>query len=219
MRAFDWASAARAPTLPGNVDSLPAAPASEVRAYAPGEISPQSAREKDLCARASHPDWVYLGSLALLDVGAIWGGSAEGIKNAGSEPIRFTGPVMIGLAWGATIGGAWLALPKCSPYWVGEPPPEGSVRQNWPLAISLALLAGSTAPIINAIAIGYDLPIRWSTEERAGHVVAAGLAGLVGAFLPYLLPPRTYRAAQELARIRVRTDGRGGLFADYVARF
>jgi hypothetical protein len=162
---------------------------------------------------------VYLGGLALLDVGTIWLGSSNGIKRASEEWIRFTGPVMIGLAWGATIGGAWLALPKCAPYWVGEPPPEGSVRERWPLAISLALLAGSTAAIINAIAIGSDLPGDWSTEERAGHVVVAGIAGSVGALLPYILPPRTYRAAQEIERIRVRTDGHGGVFADYVTRF
>jgi len=125
---------------------------------------------------------------------------------------------MIGLTWGATIGGAWLALPKCSAYWVGEPPPEGSVRTSWPMAISLALLAGSTAPIINAIAVGSDLPIG-STEWRAARVVVAGLAGSVGALLPYILPPRTYRAAQEIEHIRVRADGHGGVFADYVARF
>jgi hypothetical protein len=155
----------------------------------------------------------------LLDVGTIWLGSSSIIKYSSSEWIRPTGPAMIGLAWGATIGGAWLALPKCSPYWVGESPPEGSVRASWPLAISLALLAGATAPIINAIAIGYGLPGDWTSEERAGHIVVAGLAGSVGALLPYILPPRTYRAAQEIERIRVRTDGHGGVFADYVARF
>jgi hypothetical protein len=173
-----------------------------------------------LCARASEPDWAYLAGLAALDVGAIWLFSSHDIKYTASVPLRMSGPVMIGVTWGATVGGAWLALPKCSPHWIGEPPPEGDVRATWPLALALALLAGATAPIINGIAIGsYNLPLEWSTFEREMHVVAAGLAGFGGALLPYLLPPRTWSAAREIQRIRFGADHHGGLLLGYSVAF
>jgi len=200
------------------LDTLPPAPPA-LYADAPGDIYPRNSRERDLCAEASHPDWLYLGALVAIDVGAFWAGSSAPIKYTSSLPIRFTGPIMIGLAWGATVGGAWLALPKCSPEWVVESPREGRVRESWPLALSIALLAGTTAPIVNAIAFGNctyfpkcgngSLPLAWSTFEREMHVVAAGLAGAGGALLPYLVPPRTWAAAHELDRIRFGTDGRG----------
>jgi hypothetical protein len=197
-------------------------------ADAPGDIYPRDAHERDLCAKASQPDWLYLGSLVAIDAGAFWAGSSEPIKYTSSLTIRFTGPIMIGLAWGATVGGAWLTLPKCSPEWVVESPREGRVRETWPLALSLALLAGTTAPIVNAIAFGNctyqpkcgngSLPLAWSTFEREMHVVAAGLAGAGGALLPYLIPPRTLAAARELDRIRFGADGRGA-FVAYTTTF
>jgi hypothetical protein len=202
------------------LDSLPPPPPPDGYANAPGDISPRGAREEELCARASHPDWVYLAALGLLDVGAFWLGSSDTIKFTGSIPLRMTGPLMIGLTWGATIGGSWLALPKCSPHWVGEPPREGDVREVWPLAISMALLAGATAPIVNGIAIGpFSLPIEWSTFEREMHVVVAGLAGFGGALLPYAIPPRTWRAARELQRIRLGAGPGGMVFFGYSAAF
>jgi hypothetical protein len=114
---------------------------------------------------------------------------------------------MIGLTWGATLGGSWLALPKCSPHWVAVPPREGDVHAAWPLALSVALLAGATAPIVNGIAVG-NLPQQWSTEEREVHVAVAAAFGFAGALLPYVLPPRTVAAARELERIRVAPLGR-----------
>jgi hypothetical protein len=203
------------------VDSLPPSlPANGAYVYAPGDIHPRGPREQELCARASHPDWAYLAVLAGLDVAGIWFGSWDKVKFTDSVPLRISGPAAIGLTWGATVGGAWLALPKCSPDWVGEPPPEGDVRANWPLALSLALLAGATAPFINGIAIGsYDLPREWTTEERAMHVVVAGVAAFGGALLPYLIPPRTWTAAREIERIRFGADGHGGMFLGYSSRF
>ncbi len=209
------------------MDSLPppsasiAAPASDPPAdyaYAPGDIYPRGSREEKLCATASQPDWLYLGGLALLDAGAIWAGSSEAIKYSDSIPVRITGPAMIGLTWGATVGGAWLALPKCSPHWVGETPREGAVRESWPLALSFALLAGATAPIVNGIANGSNLPQSWSTVEREMHLVTAGVLGFGGALLPYLLPPRTWAAARSLDRLRFGFDARGG-FVGYAATF
>ena len=196
-------------------------------ADAPGDIYPRNARERELCEQASRPDWLYLGALVAIDAAAFWAGSSAPIKYTSSLPIRFTGPIMIGLAWGATVGGAWLALPKCSPEWVVESPREGRIRESWPLALSFALLAGTTAPIINAIAFGNctyqcgngSLPLAWSTFEREMHVVAAGIAGAGGALLPYLIPPRTWAAAHELDRLRFGADAHGGGFVSYSATF
>jgi hypothetical protein len=62
------------------------------------------------------------------------------------------------------------------------------------------------------------LPQPWSTEERAAHVLIAGLAGVGGSLLPYLLPPKTWRAAKELANIRAGVSSNGG-FIGYMIRF
>jgi hypothetical protein len=212
------------------LDSLPPA-LPPITADAPGDIYPRDARERDLCQRASVPDYFYLGGLLALDAAAFWAGSSAPIKYTSSLVIRFTGPIMIGFAWGATVGGAWLALPKCSPEWVVESPREGRVREQWPLAIALAVLAGTTAPVVNAITFGNctsvpasagncinNLPASWTTIEREMHIVAAGLAGFGGALLPYLIPPRTVIAARELDRIRFGADAHGG-FAQYTFSF
>jgi hypothetical protein len=137
------------------------------------------------------------------------------VKGWGGYP-SLAGPLVLGTAWGATVGGAWLALPKCSTSWVGEPPPEGDPRATWPLAVSFALLAGATAPVLNAIIVGSnDLPLEWSTWQRELHVIVAGLAGFGGALLPYLIPPRSWSAARELERIRVGVGVNGSVFFGY----
>jgi hypothetical protein len=187
--------------------------------HGPGDLYPSEGRERSLCEKASHTDWPYLLGLVILDAGAIAVGSLDAVEASSSLPVRFVGPVAIGATWGITVGGAWLALPKCSSEWVSSPPREGAVRATWPLALSLALLAGATAPVIDAIARGDDSTSPYSTFEREMHVVAAGVAGFGGALLPYLLPPRTWAAALELERIRVGPDGRGGWCFGYAARF
>jgi hypothetical protein len=213
------------------MDTLPPSPRLDVSAsapadmYAPGDIYPRGERERELCARASRPDWLYLGGLVLLDGAAIAFGSGaieiDGWNFKSSGPVvSLVSPALIGVFWGATIGGAWLTIPRCSPTWIGEPPREGAVHATWPLALSLALLAGATAPVIYGIAIGSgDLPDDWTTENRALHVVVAGVAGFGGALLPYLIPPRTWRAHRELERIRFGTDGHTGFFLGYSVRF
>ena len=207
------------------LDALPPAPLTAsptvspaAYVYAPGDIAPRGERERELCASASHPDWLYLGGLLVADAAAVWFDSTDTVKVSGSLALRMTGPALLGLAWGATVGGAWLALPKCSPGWVDAPPREGNVREAWPLALSLAILAGATAPIVNGIAVG-DLPQSWTTLERQMHLVAAGVAAFGSALLPYLLPPRTWSAAREIDRIRFAADGRGGAFLGYEATF
>jgi hypothetical protein len=198
---------------------LPPPPPTPVYAVAPSDIYPRSGREVELCAKASRPDYLYLGSLVALDIGALWFGSSDIVKFSSSVPLRtFVGPGIIGATWGATVTGAFLALPKCEPHWVGETPREGDVRTGWPLAIALALLAGATAPIVNAVAIGYNLPIEWSTPEREAHLAVAGVAGFAGALVPYLLPPTTLSAARELDKLRFGYDGRTG-YLSYVGAF
>jgi hypothetical protein len=187
-------AAARDPAAP------PAAPAAY--AYAPGDIYPRTDRERELCDRAARPDWLYLGGLAVLDVGAVWLGTSDTVKFSSSVPVRTSGAALIGLTWGATLGGAWLALPKCSSRWLDTPPREGEVGASWPLAFAIALLAGATAPIVNGIAIG-NLPVEWSTFEREMHVAVAAVFGFGGALVPYVLPPRTLSAARELEHIRI----------------
>jgi hypothetical protein len=176
-------------------------------AAAPGDIHPRSPREQELCARASHPDWLYLGALAAIGAGGIAYGSWQPARNSDELAVRMVAPSVVGLTWGTVVGGVWLALPQCNDNWVATPPREGNVRTHWELALSLAVLAGATAPIINGIIIGSD-PNSWTTLEREMHLVAAGVAGFAGAFLPYLLPPRSWSAARELDHLRLGADGR-----------
>jgi hypothetical protein len=199
------------------LDSLPPPPPGSY-SYAPGDIYPRGDHEHELCDTASHPDWWYLGALTLLNAGAITYGSVGGIQDSSSIVVRFTAPTFVGLAWGAGIGGGWLALPHCDPHFVGELPREGDVRANWPVALSLALLGGATAPMINGILVGSQ-PQDWSTPERTAHVLTAGVAGFVGALLPYVLPPRSWSAAKELEKIRVCTDAHGGFTVGYALSF
>jgi len=216
------------------VDALPPAPpphvSAEASARAPGDIYPRGAREAELCERAGRPDWLYLAGLAAVDVAAVWFSTTDVVNLKYSGPtvdvpagatrgFSLAAPVLIGVAWGATIGGAWLAVPKCSMHWVGEPPPEGSAHEGWPLAVALALVAGATAPVISAIAIGTNLPADWTTFEREVHVVAAGLAGFGGALLPYWLPPRTWTAARELEHLRLGVQSGGGIGVGYSTAF
>jgi hypothetical protein len=192
------------------LDALPPPPPAAY-ATAPGDLYPRNDGERELCDKASHPDWLYLSALVVLNAGAITYGSAGNLTDNSSIFIRFTAPTFVGLAWGAGIGGGWLALPHCDPHFVAEAPREGDVRANWPLALSLALLAGATAPMINGILTGYGQPQDWSTPERTAHVITAGVAGFVGALIPYLIPPTSWSAARDLEHLRVGADEKGGV--------
>ena len=186
--------------------------------YAASDERPRGDVEVELCAKASHVDWPYLGVLVALDVVSI-GADANFFQTQSSTGVRLLGPGFVGLTWGATVGGGYLAFPKCSPGFVSSAPPEGDVRQSWQLGAALALLAGVTAPPIVAIETGYGpVYVPWSTEERAARLITAGGAAFVGALVPYLLPPRTWRAAKELEHIRAGTTAGGG-FVSYTLSF
>ena len=199
------------------MDSLPPPPPA-ISAAAPSDIHPRSAREKELCDAASHPDWAYLGGLAAIGAAGIAYGSWQPARDSSSLPVRFVAPAVVGLTWGSIVGGAWLAAPKCDPNWVAGSPNDGNVRSHGPLTWSLALLAAFTAPIVNGVVVGFDLPVTWTTFEREMHLATAAVAGFAGSMLPYLLPPRTWSAARELDHLRFGADARGASVS-YVLSF
>jgi hypothetical protein len=172
----------------------------------------------ELCRRASSVDWLYLGGSVLADAGSIALDELV-FQVARTESERLVGPSLIGLSWGFTVGGGYLALPKCSPDFVSAAPPEGGVRADWPMAIGLTLLATATAPAIVGIETGTgSVTLPWSTTERSLRLVLAGAGGAIGALLPYLLPPKTWRAAKELQHIRAGVTAHGG-FVGYAISF
>lgn len=171
------------------------------------DIYPRDARETDLCQRASHPDWLYMALPPFLVAGAI-ALDSQGLKFQDSAFLRTLGPASVGLTWGFLVGGTYLALPKCSPHWVRSDPVEGDVRATWPMAFAMAMFAGATAPIVVGIETGPP-PGNWTTAERAGRIITAGVVGFGGALLPYLLPPKTWRAAKELQNLRANVSQEG----------
>jgi hypothetical protein len=186
--------------------------------YAATEYRPRGSIEIDLCDRASRVDWIYAGAAVLADAGTVALDSLV-LQEQTSAAGRLVGPSLIGLSWGFTLGGGYLALPKCSPDFVRAAPREGSDHADWPIAVSLSLLAAATAPVIVGIETGGgSVTLPWSTTERSLRLVLAGTGGALGAFLPYLLPPKTWRAAKALEYIRAGADTHGA-FVGYALRF
>jgi hypothetical protein len=185
--------------------------------YAATDERPRTSEEQKLCEKASSPDWLYIGSGIVLTAGAIVVDQVAQ-KNV-TEEVRYLGPAAVGLTWGFTLGGTYLSLPKCAPDFVTSEPPEGNVRTNWEIAIVFAALAGLTAPILESVETG-TVPSQWSSGERAMRLILASGFGIAGAFIPYVLPPKTWRAAQELEHLRASptADGRGG-FVSWGIRF
>jgi hypothetical protein len=194
------------------VDAAPADPPAYHLA-APTALAPRDAEERRLCnaaaSKLSDPYvWLYGVPLLAMNVGAI--ALDSNLKYADDSSVRALGPSAVGLAWGALIGGGYLLLPKCDPHFVSYTPAEGDVRPSWPLAIVLAVLAGATAPVVVGIETG-GLPPNWTTEERVTRLVLAGTTGFVGALLPYLLPPRSWRAAKKLEKLRLGASATGAI--------
>ena len=200
--------AAPPPTPP---PGIPAPASYTATAPAATDFGPRSGaigeREKDLCDRASVPDYPYmLGGLALV-VGGI---AADGdfFRWQSTPFVRTIGAGVVGLTWGALVGSLYPAMPKCHGYDIETPPPEGGMSSDVGIAFSMALLAGASAPMIMGIEQGPlgEFP---TVSERATRVVVAGVVGFGAAFIPYALPPRPTRAMRELAKLRANSDGHG----------
>lgn len=207
--------------------------------YAASDSRPRQAREIELCSQASTTDWLYLSGLGAGLVGSItldtlvfrptgaqkekedynvWRARIEGDMSLPAA--RTFGSGLVGLSVGALVGGFYLTLPKCDPHFAYGPPPEGSMRSTWPTALTLGLVSAVVAPLVVAIesASPYGYISQWEVSERAIHFVVPAVTGFVGAFLPYLLPPRTWRAAREIERIRGGVTS-GGAFVGYSFTF
>jgi hypothetical protein len=170
-------------------------------AYASTDYRPATPREVELCRRADHFDGFYFGGLLLADTGVILA-DAHFFRFQEQPGIRLIGPSLAGLGWGWTLSGGYLSFPQCDPKWVEHAPPEGNVRSRVPIAIALGTLATITAPIFARIEQG-GIRDEWPVWERSMTVILPMITGAVGSAMPYLLPPRTYRAARELERIRL----------------
>lgn len=184
--------------------------------YAASDYRPRGIEEKDLCARASSPDYVYMIGTFALAAGAVmfdsevaqsWGEpTAERPKGApGAAWTRTISSGFVGLTWGAFLSGAYLSLPKCSPDWVPPVGAEGSVTQRWPFALATSLVAGISAPFLVYIETGF-VPSHWAFSERGARIYVPALAGVAGALLPWIpaLAPKTYRNMLKLERLRIQ---------------
>jgi hypothetical protein len=200
----------------GSVDALPPPPPAVVAPAAATDFQPRSERERELCEKASQFDWLYMSTLVVSNVATIYA-DTQWFRDDLRPGARLVGPGLVGLAWGWTLGAIYPALPKCNKTWVTHPPPEGDVRSSLPFAVSLSLVAGVTAPMLVGIETGpYDFD--WTLRERTFRVLVPGFTGILGAFMPYLLPPKAWRAAKELENLRAYGDDKGA-FIGYRLRF
>jgi hypothetical protein len=195
-----------------------APPPSPPYVYAATDYRPRGSQEAELCDRASSVDWLYLGGGLLLDVATIILDN-QFFQTQSTPGVRLLGPSFVGLSWGFTVGGGYLALPKCSPDFVTAAPREGNVRADWPAAVGLTLLAVATAPVVVGVETGEGTTtLPWSTTEKSMRLILAGAGGAVGALVPYLLPPKTWRAKKALERLRAGATAHGG-FVGYSLSF
>jgi hypothetical protein len=193
-----------------------------------GDIYPRTPEEKRLCDKASSPDWLYLGGSVAAVVASVFvdrrlnaiekPANLEGFYTIKEPGVRLIGPPLVGLSWGFLLGGMYLALPKCDPRWIGEAPREGSVRRTWPVALSLAALAGLSAPFFMGVEQGFDVLSAAAVSERQARVFLSAGLGFGGALLPYLLPPKTWRAAKKLETLRAEPY-QDGAIVKYVVQF
>jgi hypothetical protein len=183
--------------------------------YAATDIRPRQAREIELCDQAARFDWMYTGGFLAGIVGSVFL-DIKIFKLDERPGIRFFGPGLVGFTWGGFLSGGYLSLPKCDRQWVYGAPPEGDVSAAWPMATVITLLAGVTAPLIEATFLGAP-KVDWFDWERATRVFVAGGAGVAGALLPYVLSPRPWAARKELDRIRVGATAGGAALTYRIA--
>jgi hypothetical protein len=172
------------------------------------EFGPANAEQATLCEKASHFDWLYMSGMLVATAGAVVVDS-QVLQSSSDAGVRVLGPGLVGVAWGWTVGGSYLTLPQCSPDWVNTRGPEGDTRTDPPLALAIgfSLLAAATAPVIVGVETGEGpTTLLWSPGERAARLAVAGVTGAVGSVMPYLLPPRSWRAMKELRRLKVSAD-------------
>jgi hypothetical protein len=169
--------------------------------YAATDLRPRQAREIELCEKASHFDWPYAGGIALAFGASIWA-NVDKLKHERELGLRMMGPALVGFTWGALLTGGFLSLPKCDPLWVAGPPPEGNVRSIVPLGTAIVAVAALTSPVMDYAFLG---PVKtfWDVSERTARVFVASGFGVIGALLPYLLPPRTWSARKQIDRMHV----------------
>jgi hypothetical protein len=186
------------------VDSTPppTTPPNEPAPYvfAAAEYRPTE-RDMELCRKASHTDWLYIAGTVAMDSGLVVA-DTQFFRVQGQEGIRLIGPSVVGLAWGWTMGGAYLSLPKCDPNWVSSAPPEGNVKSVTPIMLGIGLFSMATAPFFARIEQGAILQ-EWPVWERALTVIFPMITGFAGTFIPLLIKPRTYSAALDLERLRL----------------
>ena len=184
--------------------------------YAASDFRPRQSREIELCKKAADFDWMYSGTMALGVFGSEYLNLAV-LKPQEEPGVRLLGPAAIGLFWGGFLSGSYLSLPKCSPTWAAGAPPEGNVRTDWPMAVTIAMLATITAPALDYAFLG-GVPRHWTVTERSGRVAIAMGTGVLGSLVPYLVPPKTWAARLEIDRIRIGQVA-GGPFVSYGATF
>ena len=158
------------------------------------------------------------GAWSLSTPASIWVGSSYAVKWSDSIPVRMSGPVMIGLTWGATVTGVWLALPKCEPHWVGESPREGTSAPTgpspspWPCSPASARPSSTPSPSAAAVGCrtarkgcrrtGRRSSARCTSSRRASRASAARCSPI------YFLPPRGRRPAISASCASARTPAR-----------
>jgi hypothetical protein len=197
------------------------APAAPAAAAAPpvgaGQLGARSQEEAELCRDAGRFDWPYLSLLVAADAGTI-ALDSQVFQSSGQAAVRLIGPGLVGLSWGWSVGGAYLTLPQCSSDWVRSRALEGSTRSELPLAISFTVLAAAMGPVIVGVETGDGQgTLAWSPGERVMRLVIAGATGAVGAVMPYVLPPRTWRALRKLDALQAGVADRGGFVGYRVA--
>ena len=184
--------------------------------YAANDNAPRGAREIELCKRASSFDWLYAGAGVVSTIAAEYV-NLQALKPQEEPGVRLIGPGLIGLTWGFTLQGSYLSLPKCDPQWAYGPPPEGNVRVDWPLALTISMVAVVTSPAMDYVFLG-AVPQHWTVLERGSRIGIAMATGLGGSLIPFVLPPTTWAARKEIERIRVNGTV-GGAFVSYGLTF
>ena len=190
--------------------ALAPAPARRVRLRPPGDIYPRGARERELCEPVEPP------RLALpVGRSCCWTpGPSPGRERPRRSRTRRAcscdaRPRRRGAGMGApAVGGAWLALPKCSPTWLGEPPREGAVRAHG-RSPCRSPFSGATAPVVNAhrrrgpaLGLEHDRGADDARRRGRGRGVRRGAR-------PLRHPPQGRGAAASSSACASTTDARG----------